>query len=64
MGTIFAFTNSDIIGLIIAIALVALTIAVCFYLLSKQDKKNSSLSALRYPETEFSIQFWIKSFIF
>jgi hypothetical protein len=40
MVTLFALTNSDIIGLIIAIALVALTIAVCFYLLSKKDKKN------------------------
>jgi|GEM_PF-2509664 VIT1/CCC1 family predicted Fe2+/Mn2+ transporter len=40
MVTVFALTNSDIIGLIISIALVALTIAVCFYLLSKKDKKN------------------------
>lgn len=40
MLTILALSNSDIIGLIIAIALVALTIAVCFYLLSKKDKKN------------------------
>jgi len=37
---IYALSNSDIIGLIISIALVALTIAVCFYLLSKKDKKN------------------------
>lgn len=40
MGLMVLLASSTIVGIIVTIALVSITIAVCFYLLSLKDKEN------------------------
>lgn len=44
--------NSSVIGIIVTIALVAITIAVCFYILSLKDKEKSSAKEEETGESE------------
>ena len=44
--------NSSVIGIIVTIALVAITIAVCFYILSLKDKEKTSAKEEEMGESE------------
>ena len=44
--------NSSVIGIIVTIALVAMTIAVCFYILSLKDKEKTSAKEEETGESE------------
>lgn len=44
--------NSSVIGIIVTIALVAITIAVCFYIFSLKDKEKASTKEEETGESE------------
>jgi len=40
MGTLFLLANSVIVGIIAVIAVVSISMAICFYLISLKDKES------------------------
>lgn len=40
MGSLFLLANSIIIGIIAVIAVISISMAICFYLISLKDKEN------------------------